>query len=246
MRAAGICGEQGSVGRSALNVLLGALMLGAFVSASPVAAQSASPDSTTQIPPSNLAPIANPAPADAGQSPDIYDGDPIVTYERHQNSLNDIPPNVGSLEDFMAGNGGHSALLGLDVTEDSRRLKSGQSVDGLLITKVADGSPAAQAGLKAYHHVFKHSLEAAAVAGAFIVPVAAPLIFAVPALEASHFGESYDLVIGIDGVRVTTMLEMQDCLRDATPGETVYLSLIRNGERIQVPVALPDTMRASR
>jgi len=225
---------------------MGALMLTAFVFASPAAAQSASPDSTTQIPASNLAPAPNLAPPSPDQPSDVYGGDPIVTYKNHQSGLADVPPNVGSLEEFMAESGGHSEILGLNVTEDRRNLKSGQSVDGLLITKVAEGSPAALAGLETHHHVFKHSLEAAAVAGALIVPIAAPLIFAVPALEASHLGESYDLIIGIDGVRVTTMLAMQDCLRNVTPGETVYLSIIRDGKRIQVPVAIPAAVRASR
>jgi S1-C subfamily serine protease len=57
-----------------------------------------------------------------------------------------------------------------------------------------------------------------------------------------HLGESYDLIIGVDGSRVTNFLDFEERLRDVQAGEIVYLSIIRNGERMQIPVPVPDNL----
>ncbi|HVA67978.1 MAG TPA: PDZ domain-containing protein, partial [Candidatus Binataceae bacterium] len=55
----------------------------------------------------------------------------------------------------------------------------------------------------------------------------------------TQVGESYDLIIGVDGVRVTDFLDFQDRMRDLKPGEIVYLSVVRDGRRHQFRVAVP-------
>jgi len=59
-------------------------------------------------------------------------------------------------------------------------------------------------------------------------------------------GENYDLIIGIDGNRVTNFMDFQDQLRDAQPGETVYLNILRSGKRLQVPVEMPQQPSAAK
>jgi S1-C subfamily serine protease len=104
---------------------------------------------------------------------------------------------------------------------------------------VANGSPAAQAGLRAYRRTVRDVLEAASFAAALVFP---PAVIAVPLFDQVHIGETYDLIIGVDGARVTNFLDFEDRMRDVQPGEIVYLSIIRDGSRLQVPVNVPATM----
>jgi len=71
-------------------------------------------------------------------------------------------------------------------------------------------------------------------------------VLAVAVLEGTHVGESYDMIIGVDGKRVTNYLDFEDEMRDARPGDVVYLSVVRNGKRIQTPVHLPIATTAAK
>ena len=68
-------------------------------------------------------------------------------------------------------------------------------------------------------------------------------VLLVPVLEQVPLGESYDLIIGVDGSRVTNFLEFADRLGDVQPGEIVYLSVLRNGGLVQVPVQVPALLQ---
>src|SRR5262249_54644288 len=131
--------------------------------------------------------------------------------------------------------------LGIEVREDKRRLKSGGEAQGLLIVDVFAGSPAARAGLHPYRRAMRDALETAAVAGAMFCP---PVVLLVPGFDQVHLGESYDLIIGVDGSRVTNFLDFEERLRDVQAGEIVYLSIIRNGERKQIQVPVQDNLAA--
>ena len=85
----------------------------------------------------------------------------------------------------------------------------------------------------------RDALETAAVAGAMFCP---PVVLLVPVFDQVHLGESYDLIIGVDGSRVINFLDFEERLRDLQAGEIVYLSIIRNGKRMQIPVPVPDSL----
>jgi len=70
-----------------------------------------------------------------------------------------------------------------------------------------------------------------------------PLLVVIPALDYMQVGESYDLIIGVDGSRVTNFLDFQDRMRDLQPGELVYLSVVRNGKRLQVTLSVPSNIQ---
>ena len=59
-------------------------------------------------------------------------------------------------------------------------------------------------------------------------------VVVIPAIDYMQVGESYDMIIGVDGSRVTNFLDFQDRMRDLQPGELVYLSVVRDGKRVQV------------
>jgi hypothetical protein len=201
-------------------------------------------ETTTEIPqavpttPANSAqPETTPQEA-AGQqaAPADYD-DGIIRYEQTKNAEINGPP-IGSLNDFMS-EGDITSPLGIEVREDKRRLKRGGEAEGLLIVDVVAGSAAAHAGLHPYHRVMRDALETAAVAGALFCP---PVVLLVPVFDQVRLGETYDLIIGVDGSRVTNFLDFEERLRDVQAGEIVYFSIIRNGKRMQIPVPVPDNL----
>jgi len=45
---------------------------------------------------------------------------------------------------------------------------------------------------------------------------------------------------------VTNFLDFQDRMRDLQPGEVIYLSVVRNGKRLQVTMPVPaDVLQAT-
>jgi S1-C subfamily serine protease len=127
----------------------------------------------------------------------------------------------------------------MDLREARRALKTGEEADGLLIVDVKKGSPAAEAGLHPYTRTAHNVVTGAAVAAAMFFP---PAILIIPAIDYAQFGESYDMIIGVDGSRVTNFLDFQDKTRDMQPGQLVYLSIVRNGKRVQLSVPVPGNL----
>ncbi len=216
----------------------------ANLSPEPVAQSAGAPETTTEIPqalPSPAAggggPAATPREraAQPAASADYDDG--IIRYEHAKNSEMNGPP-IGSLQDFMS-EGDITSPLGIEVREDKRRVKSGGEAQGLLIIDVFAGSPAARAGLRPFRRATRDVLETAAVAGAMFFP---PVVLLVPVFDQVHLGESYDLIIGVDGSRVANFLDFEERLRDVQAGEIVYFSIVRNGERMQIPIQVPDNL----
>ncbi|MGZ6241857.1 MAG: PDZ domain-containing protein, partial [Candidatus Binataceae bacterium] len=161
-------------------------------------------------------------------------GSQVINYEANQEMpLNE--PQLHSLQEFM-NEGVNTSPLGVELQEGARQTKNGREVDGLLVVALEPGSPAERAGVQAGHREAHDVLEGAAVAASLVFP---PAVLAVPVIETIQLGENYDLIIGIDGNRVTNFMDFQDQLRDARPGETVYLNILRGGKRLQIPVEMP-------
>jgi S1-C subfamily serine protease len=173
--------------------------------------------------------------ADASGLPDDTDssGPQVVSPQP-------FDPQEATINDYLRGRDDDMSPLGVDVRVDQRKLKSGEEKVGLLVVAVTSGGPAAKAGLHGMHHRVKTVVEEASVAAGFLFPPAAPLLLLVPILESTSVGESYDLIVAVDGFRVTDILDFEDCMRDVKPGEIVYLSLVRDGVRVQLPVPLPE------
>jgi len=164
----------------------------------------------------------------------VPEGSQAVNYEANQQMpLNE--PQLHSLQEFMS-EGVNTSPLGVELQEGARRTKNGREVDGLLVVALQPGSPADRAGVQAGHRAAHDVLEGAAVAASLVFP---PAVLAVPVIETIQLGENYDLIIGVDGNRVTNFMDFQDQLREAQPGETVYLNILRSGKRLQVPVEMP-------
>lgn len=189
----------------------------------------ATPPTAAEIPPNAMQ-------LDDDDAQETNSTGPVVSYEKSHD-----PPAVQtqlrSLQEFV-NDGDNTSSLGIQVREERRSLKSGGEANGLLIISVVEGSPAAQAGLHAYRHTASDLLQVGSVVASIVFP---PAILAVPVFEEVHIGDSYDLIIGVDGNRVTNFLDFEDTMREVRPGEIVYLSVVRDGSRMQIPVHVPTT-----
>jgi hypothetical protein len=218
----------------------------------------AAPASTTEIPQSANGPGSSNDPASAPVNDPSSAGDPgssndpgssdaqpgtaeidnqatnsqIITYEQAQQNPQRIDPQLHSLQEFI-NEGDESSPLGVQLREDQRKLDDGEVANGLLIVGVDKHSAAANAGLHPLRRTGHDVAEGLAIAAAMFFP---PAVLAVPIVASVNMGETYDMIIGVDGSRVTNYLDFEDRMRDIQPGEIVYLSIVRNGQRVQVPV----------
>ncbi len=166
----------------------------------------------------------------------------VARYQEEQSGL--PPEQLRGLQQFDS-EGELSTPFGMQLREARRTLKSGEEADGLLITAVAKGSPAAAVGLRAYSHGIHDAITGVAIVSA-MVPFGQFTILLLPVIDYMEVGESYDLIIGVDGSRVTNFLDFQDRMRDLQPGEVIYLSVVRNGKRLQVTMPVPaDVLQAT-
>jgi S1-C subfamily serine protease len=194
--------------------------------------------------PGSTAEIQAPNPEDLIPQQAPQDADPeaqsneVARYQEEQSGM--PPEQLKALQEFDS-EGELSTPFGMQLREAKRTLKSGEDADGLLITSVEKGSPAAAAGLQPYSHAVHDALTAAAMVGAVFSGGLAVVV--IPALDYMQVGESYDLIIGVDGSRVTNFLDFQDRMRDLQPGELVYLSVVRNGKRLQITLSVPSNIQ---
>src|SRR5208337_585245 len=198
---------------------------------------------TAEIPPADSVGALQQQPP--GAAPDSQsssaDGSEVARYQEEQSGM--PPEQLKALQEFDS-EGELSTPFGMQLREAKRTLKSGEDADGLLITAVAKGSPAAAVGLRPYSHGVHDALAAAAMVGA--VFSGGLSIVVIPAIDYMQVGESYDMIIGVDGSRVTNFLDFQDRMRDLQPGEVVYLSVVRDGKRLQVTLPVTaNTLQAT-
>jgi S1-C subfamily serine protease len=147
-----------------------------------------------------------------------------VSYQSKDSTEGD--PRLLSLGEYVQGSVIEASLLGVELRDDQRKLKSGAFANGLLIVAVAKGGPAANAGLEALQEMPKQVLAGLAVTGSMVFP---PAIILLPVLASLPIGRDGDLIIAVDGSRVSNVLDFEDDIRGAQPGEIVYLTILRAG-----------------
>ncbi len=205
----------------------------------PISAQEGStpsvlPPSTTEIPPAVL-PQSQSATAPFGAPPDLYGSGGGVNNPVVQAPPAELRQELRSLRDFMA-DGDDTSSLGMVVREDHRGVNGSGEVAGLLVVEVLPGTPAAYAGLRGERMGINSALSGVAFAVSLFFP---PAMLAAAAVSGTRVGESYDLIIGLDGERITNYLDFSRRMNLARAGELVYLSVSRNGKRMQIPVRVP-------
>jgi hypothetical protein len=164
----------------------------------------------------------------------------IARYEAEQSGYSN-PQQLQNLSQYMSQDSVDSPI-GFELREARRKLSSGEEADGLLIVDVKKGSAAALAGLHGYSRGAHNVLTGAAIVGSMFFP---PVILLVPAIDYTQIGESYDMIIGVDGSRVANFLDFEDRTRDLQPGELIYLSIVRNGRRMQISIPVPPNFASA-
>ena len=184
-----------------------------------------------QAAPQEDVPVAM-VPLSATQQPTTPQPNDINSYMSEDQDIS----GLGTMRDFMAEGEPERSTIGIEMREARKKLKTGEESDGLLIVKVERNSAAAKAGLKAYQRMGHNVLTGAAIGAAMVFP---PAILVLPVIDYTEVGESYDMIIGIDGNRVSTFIDFEERMRNIQPGELVYLNVVRNGKRLQIPVPVP-------
>jgi S1-C subfamily serine protease len=163
----------------------------------------------------------------------------VSTADTSQSDYTNIP-NLGTADDYV--NGSQDAdglseigLLGITVADGSAQLKNGQTVQGVRVCSVTRGGAGANAGLRNQQVVLKGVLTVGFFAAAMFFP---PAMLGMVAVNQLDLGESYDVIIAVDGQRTHNVPEFLETLVHVSAGELVYLVLIRGGHRIYTQAAL--------
>jgi S1-C subfamily serine protease len=85
---------------------------------------------------------------------------------------------------------------------------------GVLVERVDPGGPAAQAGIRGGNKVVLAGLQELRIGG--------------------------DVVVAVDGKEITSQMELNLLLNRAWPGDTVTVTIVRDGKKIEIPVKLGE------
>jgi S1-C subfamily serine protease len=163
--------------------------------------------------------------ADLNSPPLPYNA--VVAHAPHAAQPPTYEPEPPGVEEYLEA-AEEISLLGMNL-----RIEARQGIQGLLIVDIAPQGPAASAGLHPFQQRAKDLINGASMLAAMAFP---PAVIIGPIVGAIPTGETYDLVIGVDGYRVSNFIDLYARMRGVRPGEIVYLNVLRNGRRAQVPV----------
>jgi S1-C subfamily serine protease len=151
---------------------------------------------------------------------------------------------VGSVDDYVRNDSQvlrdyEVPLLGIKVRNGTGTLGNYPRVAGVRVVAVSPAGPAAEAGLRSQQVIVQTALTSALAAGSIFFP---PALVVMIIVSGSSIGESHDLIIAVDGQRTRNIIEFEDALGKAEPGESVYLVIARASRRQQFRVDLPGQL----
>jgi PDZ domain len=186
--------------------------------------------------------------------PDVPDLDPDADVEGNSNDRNaerdaegeeraisgqggvSSEPESGrfaDLDQFVSNDDYYESPIGVSLQQNCARLAQGQVACGLAVVEIHPRSPAARAGLQPYSGLGHTLLGATVMGAAMVFP---PAIAAIGLVDQSHVGETFDLIIAIDGQRIRNVSDFQRAVADVRFGDVIYLTLVRAGKRLQMPL----------
>ena len=114
------------------------------------------------------------------------------------------------------------SVFGIEMRLDTRKVE--RDIQGLLVINIEPGSPGAAAGLHPFRERTRDVLNGVGMLAAMVFP---PAIAVVPIVESVPLHEGYDLIIGVDGTRVSNFADStgadahgaagRDCLSQPAP-----------------------------
>ncbi len=137
------------------------------------------------------------------------------------------------LDQFTTSDDVYESPIGALLQHDCAELAHRQDVCGLAVLRVRPGSAAAVAGIRSYSGLGHTLLGATVVGAAMVFP---PAFAALGLVEQSHIGESFDLIVGVDGQRIHSIPDFQGAIAEVRIGDVLYLTVVRDGKRLQIPL----------
>lgn len=158
------------------------------------------------------------------------------------------PPNLGSIGEYARDTGAprsaiasYFPLLGISVFSGNGRLGSGQVLSGLVVTSVDQWGIGYTGGIRGPHiQISRASAQLGVIV--FVVGAAAifpPAMLGIPLLAKMPSPKISDVIVAVDAERIRDVSELGDYLRNSKAGETLYLTIIRDGRRVQLGVPIP-------
>ncbi len=162
-----------------------------------------------------------------------------------QNSSQGASPKLGSVTEYMTEGGNprtsYLPILGINVFAGRGELASGQKLSGMSVTSVDHLGPGDEAGIRDAHiRAFSAAMQMGAtvlLAGAILA--FPPIIVGVQMIPQVNSPKAYDVIVAVDGERTRNINELENCLRSVKTGETIYVTIIRDGQREQLRVLPP-------
>src|SRR5512146_589175 len=106
-------------------------------------------------------------------------------------------PEPPGLREYMDANE-QISVFGIDMRVETRKVE--KEIQGLLVVDVTPGSPGADAGLHPFRQPVRDLLRGVGMLAMMAFPPAAVVV---PIVESVPLHEAYDLIIGVDGSRVS-------------------------------------------
>lgn len=151
-----------------------------------------------------------------------------------QDKLGSVNDYLNTRQDFPDAD--ELLSIGLAVVNGAGTLKNGIRFEGAEIVGVFPGSPGAIAGLKGRQEHIKAVMTAGILAASMVFP---PAMLGMAVLSSSEIGESHEFIIAVDGTRTRDVVELEEALDQAQPGEIVYMTIVSGEQRKQVRLRLP-------
>ncbi len=163
------------------------------------------------------------------------DGEPPAGGQGVRDNEEGGPPKLANLDEFVSNDDTYESPVGALLQHNCTELTDRQPVCGLAVLEVRPGSAALAAGIRPYSGLGHTLLGAAVIGAAMVFP---PAIAGLGFVEETHVGESFDLIIGVDGHRIRNISDFQDAISDLRIGDVIYLTVVRSGKRLQIPAKI--------
>jgi S1-C subfamily serine protease len=150
-------------------------------------------------------------------------------------------PDLGTTDQYLDGSYGDGVkaseieVLGITATNGVAQLKNGPSVRGVKVCSATPRGPGAIVGLRSKQVAASALLTAGFLAAAVLFP---PAVLGAVAVETLNIGQSYDLILAVDGQRTHNLNELRGALTGTATGQLSYLVVLRGGQRKNLVVTL--------
>ena len=109
------------------------------------------------------------------------------------------------------------------------------------MTSVDRPGPGDDAGIRAEHIRVLRATAEVGLGALFVGAILffPPAILAVPLIEPMDGTKAYDVIVAVDAERTRNIGELENSLRNVKSGETIYLTIVRDGQRKELRALAP-------